>query len=542
MNDPAYPLQTLFWECTLRCNARCSFCGSRCGETPSQELTTQQILAAFQDVANKMDATQIMINVTGGEPLLRSDLFEVMRQCTAMGFSWGMVTNGMRITPQVAAEMKAAGMRTISISLDGLQEIHEALRGVPGSFPKIIQGIRMLKEEAFLEQLQVTTVVSRKNIHQLEDMYPLLKTLGLDSWRVAMVDPIGRAREHEELLLGPQELQTYLRFVTAHKEDSELPVITSCSHYLGNAQLGRHHFVCNAGQTVASILANGDIFVCPNVPRKPELIQGNVLRDSLPEIWANGFQWFRDPDARKTGSCSTCPHWCHCRGDSVHTWDFENHAPFFCYNRFFPEAEKAPLPSLSDLMGKLKHDIPHLQAIRVRYGWEPALPVIFTPNAARELHHYFHWGQKHPQNMSELLAALIGRRLSDGVLVEFVSPAYLEMRNTREARFTDVSLRSGIAEADAINETYFQCPSMCLADTPCTLLGFVHSHPDDLELFLSVADVELHQLLTQQDRMLSMILNPQKRQIAAYWGQDMSLTEVQLLMDESEVPLWDMKA
>lgn len=542
MGNRKYPLRDLFWECTLRCNAYCAFCGSRCGEVTSAELTTDEILAAFRNVAEKMDPRQIMINVTGGEPLLRKDLFDVMAACTAMGFSWGMVSNGMLMTAEIVQKLKNAGMKTVSISLDGLQETHEALRGVKGGFPRVIHALTMLREADFLEHIQVTTVVSKQNIGQLEQLYDYLKPLGLTSWRVAIVDPIGRAQDHAELLLDKEDLNTYLNFIRAHREDPVLPVITTCSHYLGGDDLGlgRNHFVCRTGKNVASILANGDIFVCPNVPRNPEWIQGNVKTHSLPEVWENGFRYFRDPDARKCGACADCSHWVQCRGDSAHTWDAESKEPAFCYRRFFPESDERSLPTLASLIPGIKATAPILRGLRIRYGWEDTMPVVFTPNASRELYNYFHWGQRHPQNLSELLAALIGRRLSDCLLVEFVSPVHMEKRNTKEGAFTKTSLEAGYMEADAINATYSQCPEYCLADTPCRLLGFVHSHPDDLELFLSEADVQVHQLLVERDMELSMILNPQKRQMAAYYGKTMTLAEIQLLMEEKELSDWKL--
>jgi len=414
---------------------------------------------------------------------------------------------------------------------------------VNGGFEKAVNGLKMLHQADFLEHIQVTTVVSRQNIGHLEQLYAFLKTLELTSWRVAIVDPIGRAQDHGELLLTKEDLNTYLAFIRSHADDPELPVMTTCSHYLGGEDrgLGRDHFVCRTGKSVASILANGDIFVCPNVPRRPEWIQGNVKTDSLPEVWKTGFRYFRDPDARKAGACKTCSHWPQCRGDSAHTWDFENQEPNFCYRRFFPETDTPVRPSLASLIPKIKKTAPNLRAIRIRYGWEDPIPVIFTPNAARELYNYFHWGQRHPQNLSELLAALIGRRLSDCILVEFVSPVHMEKRSTKEGTFTQTSLDAGSMEADAINVTYGTCPELCLGDTPCSLLGFVHSHPDDLELFLSEADVRVHKLLTEKKMPLSMILNPQKRQMAAYYGKNMTVAEIQLLMEETEVPLWHLQ-
>ena len=540
MSNAAPPLHDLFWECTLRCNAFCAFCGSSCGEVFTRELTTEQILAAFRDIAENMDASQIMINVTGGEPLLRRDLFEVMTECTAMGFSWGMVTNGILITPEIIEKMRLAGMKTISVSLDGLEQTHEALRGVKGSFSTIVNNLRLLVQAGFLEHLQVTTVVSKKNIGQLDDLYALLKPMGLGSWRVGIVDSIGRADGADALLLGREELEIYLDFIEAHHADPVLPVVTSCSHYLAEREDGirSRAFTCRTGKTVGSILANGDIYVCPNVPRRPELVQGNILRDSFAEVWKHGFRYFRNSDVRKAKECATCPDWTKCWGDSAHSWDYDRLQPKFCYRRFFP-SEAPRLPSLDEVLVTLKQQIGPFSGIHIRYGWKNHVPVVFTPNAARELYHFFHWGQRHPQNLSELLAALIGHKLSDGYLIEFVSPAYLERRNTTEAVFSKTSLQSGYTEADAINVSY-SSSDLRLLSTPCTLLGFVHSHPDELELFLSVADATSHKDLVDRGMEVSMILNPQKRQMAAYVGEHMALAELRLLGGSEELQHWEI--
>lgn len=536
------PLQTLFWECTLRCNAYCAFCGSRCGDVHGEELSDQAVLAAFRDIAAKLEPKSIMINVTGGEPLLREDLFEVMTACTEMGFSWGMVTNGILITPEVISRMQKAGMKTISVSLDGLKETHETLRGVKGCFDKVLSNLKLLRDAHFLEHLQVTTVVSKRNLGELETLYALLKPLGLDSWRVALVDPIGRAQNQTDLLLGKAEIQRYLDFIRSHQGDSEFPIITSCSHYYAeeDKSLGRNEFVCYTGKTVASILANGDIFVCPNVPRRPELIQGNVLRDSLPEVWHSGFRQFRDPSYRKGTSCAQCPDWAECQGDSAHTWDYDRGEPKFCYRQYFPEKRGQELPALEDVVVSLRKTIPRLQGIHLRYGWGGSIPVVFTPNAARELHHYFHWGQRHPQNLSELMAALIGHKLRNALLVEFVSPVYLVKRNTTEAVFTFESLESGRMEADAVNLSYSGCEELRLMDSPCSLMGFVHSHPDELDLFLSEGDVQLHRLLMDEGICLSVIVNPQKQQIVAFCGKDPKPIEVRILSDEKDLPDWNI--
>jgi proteasome lid subunit RPN8/RPN11 len=199
------------------------------------------------------------------------------------------------------------------------------------------------------------------------------------------------------------------------------------------------------------------------------------------------------------------------------------------------------LPILENVIPKIKGSVSRLSGIHVRYGWKNCIPVVFTPNAARELHNYFHWGQWHPQNLSEQLAALIGHKLSDGFLVEFVSPVYLAKRNTTQASFTQESMESGWMETDAINVSYHKCLELQLLEEQCVLLGFVHSHPDDLDLVLSEADVRLHKMLATNGIDLSVILNPQKRQIAAFCREMIEWAEVRILMEHTDVENWDIQ-
>lgn len=133
-------LYNLFWKTTLLCNAKCKHCGSKAGENinSDKELTTQEIKDTFNSIAQKHCAEEILINVTGGEPLLRKDLFEVMTYANKLGFHWGMTTNGIQINDQIIEKMKSSGMETISISIDGLKDTHNNFRGVPNSYEKIM--------------------------------------------------------------------------------------------------------------------------------------------------------------------------------------------------------------------------------------------------------------------------------------------------------------------------------------------------------------------------------------------------------------------
>lgn len=335
-------LYNLFWETTLRCNAKCKHCGSRAGENTKyvDELTTEEIEKTLKSIADKYDASKILLNITGGEPLLRKDLFEVMEYAVNLGYHWGITTNGMLINDEIIKKMKETKLATMSISLDGLEETHDKFRMCKGSFNKILENIEKLRKDKFLHSFQITTVVNKSNISELEEMYELMKKLEVDSWRVVNVDPIGRANDNVNLLLEDKDYKYLINFIKEKREKSDFDVTFGCAHYLGmpyEKETRKNMFFCTAGYTTASILYNGDIYVCPNVERRKELIQGNVRENDFIDVWENKFKWFRNLDKFKNKECKKCKDWKYCRGDSLHTWDFENCNPKICLNKVLKE-------------------------------------------------------------------------------------------------------------------------------------------------------------------------------------------------------------
>ena len=285
-------LYNLFWETTLRCNAKCKHCGSRAGEDCNfkDELTTEEIENALKSIANKYNANEILLNITGGEPLVRKDLFEVMEFARNLGYHWGMTTNAILINDDNIEKMKKTGMTTISISLDGLENSHDEFRGVKGSYLKIIENIKKLKKADFLNYLQVTTVVNKSNIKELEEMYTKMKELQIDSWRIVNMDPIGRAQDNTQLALDKEDYKYLLDFIKTKKKQSKFDVTYGCTHFLGmkyEKEVRNHMFFCITGFTTGSILYNGDIYVCPSVERRKELVQGNIRNDDFVEVWEN---------------------------------------------------------------------------------------------------------------------------------------------------------------------------------------------------------------------------------------------------------------
>lgn len=336
-----HTLIDLFWECTLSCNAACKHCGSSAEKRKYEgELTTEEIKNAFKQIANDMDATKIFINVTGGEPLVRKDLCDVMEYATnELGFHWGMTTNGILLTEENIEKLRKANMETISISIDGLEETHDEFRGVPNSYKKIINNLNNLKKSGYVKHIQVTTVFHKKNIKELEELYEVMLDLGLDSWRLASMDPIGRANENNDLLLDGKDLKKLLDFIKSKKKDKRLELTYGCPGFLGldyEKEVRKYYFFCRTGINIASILYNGDLFVCPNVPRIKSLIQGNIRTDNFKDIWDNKYKEFRTNDRTKCGECEKCKYWDYCLGGAYHTWNFEENKQNKCvYNMIY---------------------------------------------------------------------------------------------------------------------------------------------------------------------------------------------------------------
>ncbi|MGN1119239.1 MAG: radical SAM protein [Oscillospiraceae bacterium] len=331
-DDPK--LKFLFIEMTNLCNERCLHCGSRCGEeSPEGMLTGEEIKAFLKKTAGQFDIRSMQLCITGGEPLLRRDFFDIMDYAHSLGYNWGMTSNGTLINKDMAIALRKAGLATISVSLDGLPETNDWFRQTEGGFERALNGVRMLRQYGALQHLQVTTVVHKRNIGELDELYELLKREGLRSWRVIAIEPIGRAKDNAELALSDDDYRKMFDFIKAHYNDEKLPVTFGCSHYLGEElerEVRRWYFLCNAGIYTASIMWNGDITACLDIERRPELVQGNIRTDDFADVWKNKFTEYRS-DMRKQGPCADCRDYEFCAGGAFHTWNFDECRQNVCF-------------------------------------------------------------------------------------------------------------------------------------------------------------------------------------------------------------------
>lgn len=333
----AFPrLKYLFLELTDQCNLRCRHCGSSCTADNRTYLPLDKIKEILLQVAAAYDASEIMVCITGGEPFLHPDICDIVRFARRCGFTVGITSNGTLIDEVAARAIISSGLNTIAISVDGLENSHDSFRNQAGSFDKAMRGIRYLKANG--ADPQVITVVHPGNISLLQAMFEFFKEEEISSWRLVNIDPIGRARAGSDILLSGNEIRVLLDFIRDKRfdPDNEMEVTYGCSHFVSfeyEREIRDYYFQCIAGTQAASIMANGDIGACLDIERRPELIQGNVYRDSFIDVWENRFSVFRRDRTERSHECLKCEDRNVCRGDSAHTWDYDKDAPLYCVRK-----------------------------------------------------------------------------------------------------------------------------------------------------------------------------------------------------------------
>lgn len=340
-----HPLTYLFWETTLSCNLTCRHCGSRCSpeQSAKSDLPGAEVKRIFREIAEDFNPKRITIAVTGGEPLMRKDVFDVMKDAHDLGFFWGMVTNAVLITEKTVRDMEKAGMDTVSVSIDGDEKSHAVLRGSAQNYEKAIRGLRLLVNQAkFLECVQVTSVIGAHNVDSLEQMYERFAAMGVGEWRLLMIDPIGRMLdpENRELLLNGEQLAKLLEFVAKKRASSGMPITFEESGFLGLKYEGAvrgYYFHCPAGINIGSILHDGAISACPSLER--HMVEGDAKTERFSKVWNERFMRFRDRDnTRRKGHCAKCKWWSHCEGGSLHLWDWKAEKPRLCHYNMLKEA------------------------------------------------------------------------------------------------------------------------------------------------------------------------------------------------------------
>jgi radical SAM protein len=372
----------VFWEVTKGCNLRCLHCRATATELSSPlDLPTAEALELIEQVSQY--AAPILV-LSGGEPLFRADIFELARFATDRGLRVALATNGTLVTKGVARQIVDAGVRRVSISLDGADAAtHDAFRGLPGAFDAALQGLRNLRELGM--SLQINMTIARHNAHQLPDVLDLAKSLGADALHTFLLVPVGcgvdiaaeqmvPAEEYEQILNwfydrsqeGGIELKAtcaphYFRVMrqrrAAERRASPPPSSASDAKAIGPTEIampgstgialhahtkatgqgesGELHAMtkgCLAGTGVCFISHQGEVYPCGYLP----VLAGDLRRQSFAEIWEQSavFQQLRDPQNLK-GKCGRCEFRNICMGCRARAYaasgDYLDEEPFCIY-------------------------------------------------------------------------------------------------------------------------------------------------------------------------------------------------------------------
>jgi len=313
------PLRLLAWETTRRCNLNCRHCraAAEAGPYPG-ELTTDEGIKLLNDVAS---LGQVVFILTGGEPLLREDIFALAAHGHRVGHRMVMAVNGTLVTPEIARRLKEVGIQRVSISLDGATaESHDSLRGVSGAYDGARRGIMALKEAGL--SFQINTTVTRANLAELPAIYDLAIRFGAAAHHVFILVPTGRGAQMAGQLLSPAEYEETLRWMLARQKEGRLHLKPTCAPQFyrlwqedarvrGEKVTVQTHGMeamtkgCLGGQGFAFVSYQGEVQACGYL----DLVAGNVRKLPLPEIWADSelFQQLRAVDDYH-GKCHTCQY------------------------------------------------------------------------------------------------------------------------------------------------------------------------------------------------------------------------------------------
>lgn len=279
------------WEITLACDLKCQHCGSRAGKRRTGELSTEECFDLIRQMA-RLGTREVTI--IGGEVYLRRDWTEIIREIRAQGMDCTMQTGGLNLTEERIRQAAAAGLQAGGVSIDGLPELHDRLRGVKGSFDAALQGLRLMREYGLTTS--VNTQITAQVIPQLRELMNVFIEAGAKNWQIQLTVAMGRAADNPELLLQPYDLLELMPLIAElYREGVGRGLLLQPGNNIG--YFGPHESVwrgsgddrvhwmsCNAGENTMGIEADGTIKGCPSLPT--DAYAGGNIRDlTLEDIW-----------------------------------------------------------------------------------------------------------------------------------------------------------------------------------------------------------------------------------------------------------------
>jgi len=310
------------WEITLACDLACRHCGSRAGRTRPDELTTAQAL----DLVHQMHGLGVLeVTVIGGEAYLRDDWTEIVREIRKLGMQCSMTTGGRGLTRERVKAAKDAGLQSVSVSVDGLRESHDALRGVKGSFDSAMAAMDYVREAGM--PIASNTQINRLNYKEIPELFEILCEKKIHGWQFQLTTAMGRGGDEPEMLLEPWRLVEVMPMIARLKKRADeakvrywpgnnIGYFGPHEHTIRAGFPGGYRGSCGAGRSTLGIEANGDIKGCPSLPTK-DYVGGNLRDHSLEDVWERSapLRFTRDFKLDDLyGFCRSCYYADECRG------------------------------------------------------------------------------------------------------------------------------------------------------------------------------------------------------------------------------------
>ncbi len=287
---------------TKKCNLRCKHCLSSAGEPDNNELNLQEWMRLIDQISI---AGTKFITIGGGEPLLRSDLFEIIRYANSKDILTSIVTNGTLLTEEIAKKLNELKLDVIHISLDGLEKNHDYIRGI-GSFTRVIEGIKILRKNCPTTKLAVRFTVNKLNVNECSEAVSLAEELKVDIIRFTPILLFGRAIDNRELILNQDD---YIKFlINARKIKSFLKIVLP--HEEDKKNLKDTTFGCHCGKEAIWITQTGDYYPCIFFGEEHRI--GNVRNESYMDLWKKTRKHMAV--VRGNDTCMSCLDFSKCRG------------------------------------------------------------------------------------------------------------------------------------------------------------------------------------------------------------------------------------
>jgi radical SAM protein with 4Fe4S-binding SPASM domain len=312
-------------ELTYRCDLRCAHCLVDAGGGGGDELDAAEMLEAVDQLA---ELGARVVTVTGGEPLLRRDWFDVATRIRERGMVFRLSTNGHLLDAAVLARLEEIGTQRVVVSVDGTREVHDRVRsglgrrGKDSSFDLVMACLDRLRESTVVSS--VITAVTRLNLGQLPAIQALLKERGVQRWTVQLAHASGRLRgpgrdgAPSSLLLVPEQLEELAAFLEGAAADPALPpIVFNSIGYLSREEpiirpSGRDRSFpfwtgCQCGIRTVGIEPDGGVKGCANQVGDPFVV-GNLRKGPLREIWDDEarWHWLRPRPEQLRGTCADC--------------------------------------------------------------------------------------------------------------------------------------------------------------------------------------------------------------------------------------------